>query len=75
MDEILENKTNFLILKDNNLLKLYSFKSLVSVYNLETNKFKDIPYTFTDVYGNSCSQSKTTARHINRFKKFINANF
>ena len=73
--EILENKTNFIILRENNLVKLYSFKSLVSVYDTETKDLKEIPYTFVNVYGNICSQSKTTARHLNKFKKFIDSNF
>ena len=73
--EILENKNNFIILKENNLIKLFSYKSLVSIYDTETKAFKDVPYTFVNVYGSSCSQSKTTGRHINKFKKFINANF
>ena len=75
MNEILENKSNYLITKENNLIKLFSYKSLVSTYNLETKTFEDVPYTFTDVYGNSCSHSMTTARHINKFKKFIDSNF
>ena len=72
---ILENKTNFIIIKENNLIKLFSFKSLVCIYDTETRTFKDVPYTFKNVYGNACSQSKTTSRHINKFKKFIDSNF
>ena len=75
MNEILENKTNFLIIKDNEFVKLYSFKSLVSIYDIATKTFEDIPYTFKDVYGNTCSRSSTTTRHINKFKKFIDSNF
>ena len=75
MDKILENKGNYLIIKDNDLIKLYSFKSLVSIYDTETKTFKEVPYTYKDVYGNTCSHSMTTTRHVNRFKKFINANF
>lgn len=75
MNNILENKSNYLIVKDNNLIKLYSFKSLVSVYNTDTKLFENIPYNFKDVYGNSCSYSSTTKRHQNKFKQFINANF
>ena len=39
--DILENKNNFLIIKDNDLIKLYSFKSLVCIYNI-TKKFMKI---------------------------------
>ena len=72
---ILEHKTNFIIVKEYNLIKLFSYKSLVSVYNTDSRTFEDIPYTFINVYGNSSSHSKTTARHINKFKKFIQYNF
>ena len=75
MNEILENKTNFLIMKEYNLIKLYSYKSLVSIYNLETRTFKEVPYTFNGVHGSSCSHSMTTARHINKFKNYIKDNF
>ena len=72
---ILEHKTNYLIIKENKLVKLYSFKSLVSIYDIETKDLKEIPYTFKDVNGSSCSHSMTTQRHQNKFKKFINDNF
>ena len=75
MNIILENKNNYVIIKEINLIKLYSFKSLVSVYDTEKKQFEDVPYTYKDVYGNICSQSKTTARHQNKFKKFIQTNF
>lgn len=75
MNNILENKSNFLILKENNLIKLFSFKSLVSVYNTETKQFEDVPYTFTNVNGTSSSYSSTTSRHLNKFKKYIQTNF
>ena len=75
MTNILENRSNYIIIKEYNLIKLYSYKSLVSIYNLETKIFEDIPYTYRDVYGNSCSRSKTTTRHQNKFKKFIDSNF
>lgn len=75
MNNILEQKTNYLIIKEYNLIKLYSFKSLVSKYNLETKTFEEVPYTFKDVYGNSSSYSKTTTRHINKFKNYIKYNF
>lgn len=75
MNTILENRSNYIIIKEYNLIKLYSYKSLVSIYNLETKIFEDIPYTYRDVYGNACSHSMTTARHINKFKKFIDSNF
>ena len=71
MNNILENKGNILIIKEYNLIKLYSFKSLVSIYTTETKNFEEVPYTFIDADGNSCSYSSTTARHINRFKKYI----
>ena len=74
-NEILENKSNYLIIKEYNFIKLFSFQSLVSVYNTDTKTFKDVPYTFKDVYGNSSSYSKTTSRHLNKFRKFINSNF
>ena len=72
---ILEQKTNYTIIKEYNFIKLYSFKSLVSVYDTETKQFEEIPYNFIDIDGNSCSYSKTTTRHINKFKKYINYNF
>ena len=75
MNEIIENKSNYLIIKEYNLIKLYSFKSLVCIYDTETKTFVEVPYTFKDVYGNSSSYSMTTSRHINKFKKFINSNF
>ena len=75
MSEILENKNNYIVTKEYNLIKLYSYSSLVSIYDIETKDLKEVPYTFKDVYGNTCSQSKTTTRHLNKFKKFINANF
>ena len=74
-NNILENKSNYLIIKENNLIKLYSFKSLVCIYGTETKTFEEVPYTFINVNGTSSSHSKTTSRHINKFKKFINANF
>lgn len=74
MTNILEQKTNFLIIKEYNLIKLYSYKSLVSVYDTETKSFEEVPYTFINVFGNSCSHSSTTSKHINKFKQFINAN-
>lgn len=69
--DILEHKSNFLIIKEYNILKLYSFKSLVSIYNIETKIFEEVPYTFKDVYGNNCSHSPTTTRHLNKFKNYI----
>ena len=70
-NNILENKNNYLILKDNDLIKLYSFKSLVSVYDTETKTFNEVPYTFINDNGDPCSYSSTTARHINKFKSYI----
>ena len=75
MNNILENKHNYLIIKENNFIKLFSYKSLVSVYDTETKTFEEVPYTFKDLYGNSCSHSKTTSRHINKFKQFIKYNY
>ena len=75
MSEILEHKGNILIIKEDNLIKLYSYKSLVSVYNTETKTFEDVPYTFINVCGSSSSSSKTTTRHQSKFKKYINDNF
>ena len=71
MNNILENKSNYLIIKEYNLIKLYSFKSLVSIYNIETKTFKDVPYTFINVNGTSSSSSKTTSRHISKFKNYV----
>ena len=68
---ILEHKSNYLIIKEYNLIKLYSFKSLVSIYDTEKKQFEDVPYTFKDVYGNSCSHSSTTTRHLNKFRNYI----
>ena len=75
MNNILKNKSNYLIIKENNLIKLFSFKSLVSVYDTETKQFENVPYTFINVNGTSSSHSSTTTRHVNKFKKYINANF
>lgn len=72
---ILERKSNYLIIKEYNLIKLYSYKSLVSIYDTETNEFNEVPYTFINVNGVSSSRSSTTTRHINKFKKYIDANF
>lgn len=74
-NEILESKSNYLIIKEYNLIKLYSYKSLVSVYNTATKQFEEVPYTYINVYGTSSSHSKTTSKHINKFKKFIQTNF
>ena len=71
MNEILEHKGNILIIKEDNILKLYSFKSLVSVYDTETKEYKDIPYTYINGDGNSCSYSVTTTRHQIKFKNYI----
>ena len=75
MSNILEHKGNYLIIKENNLIKLFSFKSLVSVYDTDTKQFEDVPYTFLNVNGVSSSHSKTTTRHITKFKKYIQYNF
>lgn len=75
MNTILENRSNFIILKEYNLIKLYSYKSLVSIYDTEKKQFEEVPYTYRDVYGNTCSHSMTTQRHLNKFKKFIDSNF
>ena len=75
MNNILENKSNYLIIKEDNYIKLYSFKSLVSVYDTETKTFENVPYTFINVNGVSSSHSRTTARHKNKFKRFIQTNF
>lgn len=75
MTNILEHKTNFLIIKEYNFIKLYSYKSLVSIYDTEKKQFEDVPYTFINIYGTSSSCSKTTSRHIYKFKKFIYDNF
>lgn len=75
MTNILENKNNYLIIKDNDLIKLYSFKSLVSIYNTDTKIFEEVPYNFITINGTSSSSSRTTSRHINKFRKFIKYNF
>ena len=75
MNNILESKTNFIIIKEDNYVKLYSFKSLVCIYDTETKTFEEMPYTFINVNGVSSSYSKTTSRHVNRFKKYIHDNF
>ena len=72
---ILEHKNNYIIIKEGNYIKLYSYKSLVLIYNVETKELKEIPYKFNDLYGNTCSHSMTTARHINKFKNYIKDNF
>lgn len=71
MEEILENKTNYLVIKENNFIKLFSYKSLVSVYNTDTKTFSDVPYTFFDEDGDQCSHSSTTTRHQIKFKNYI----
>lgn len=71
MNNILKNKTNYLIVKEDNFIKLYSFKSLVSVYNTDTKLFENVPYTFKNVNGVSCSYSVTTTRHQIKFKNYI----
>ena len=75
MNNILEHKNNYLIIEEYNLIKLYSYKSLVSIYNTETKIFEEVPYTYINVYGNSSSYSKTTNRHLNKFKNYILNNF
>lgn len=70
-NNILENKTNYIIIKEYNLIKLYSFKSLVSVYDIDTKEFEEVPYNYINEDGNTCSYSKTTSRHINKFKNYI----
>ena len=75
MNIILENKNNYTVIQDNEFIKLYSFKSLVCVYDTGKKQFENIPYTYKDVYGNTCSRSSTTTRHLNKFKKFIQTNF
>ena len=75
MSEILESRSNYIILKEYNLVKLYSYKSLVCIYDTETKTFEDVTYTFKDVYGTYSGYSKTTSRHINKFKKYIKDNF
>ena len=71
MEEILENKTNYLILKEYNFIKLYSYKSLVSIYNIETKTFNDLPYTFKNIDGTFSNYSVTTTRHQIKFKNYI----
>lgn len=68
---ILEQKTNFIIIKEYNLIKLYSFKSLVSVYNTDTKQFEDVPYNYINYAGDQCSYSVTTTRHQIKFKNYI----
>ena len=75
MEEILENRSNFLIIKEDNFLKLFSYKSLVSVYNTESKTFEEVPYEYITINGVSSSYSSTTTRHINKFKKYIHDNF
>ena len=75
MKNILEHKTNYLIIKEYNLIKLYSYKSLVSIYDTEKKQFKEVPYEYININGVSSSYSRTTARHVNRFKKYIKYNF
>ena len=72
---ILKNKSNYIIIKEYNLIKLYSYKSLVSVYDTEKKQFEEVPYTFININGTSSSHSRTTNRHISKFKKYINDNF
>ena len=68
---ILEHKGNYLILKEYNILKLYSYKSLVCIYDTEKKQFEDVPYMFVNDDGDPCSHSSTTARHISKFKNYI----
>lgn len=71
MNNILESKTNYLIIKENNLIKLFSYKSLVAIYDTENRTFKDVPYTFININGVSSSYSETTSRHLTKFKNYI----
>lgn len=75
MNNILESKTNYIIIKEDNYIKLYSFKSLVSIYDTETKTIESVPYTYKDINGNTCSHSPTTTRHLEKFKKYIQTNF
>lgn len=68
---ILEHKGNIIIVKEDNFIKLFSFKSLVCIYNTCTKQFEDVPYTFKNLYGAFCSYSVTTTRHIIKFKNYI----
>lgn len=68
---ILENKGNILIIKEDSLIKLYSYKSLVCIYNMDTKKFEDVPFTFTNVNGTSSNYSVTTTRHIIKFRNYV----
>lgn len=69
--DILENKTNFLIIKDKELIKLYSFKSLVCIYNITKKIYENLEYSFNDINGNIKTYSRTTQKHISKFKTFI----
>ena len=71
MSEIIEHKTNYTIIKENNLIKLYSYKSLVSIYDTESKTFEDVPYEFLNEDGNPCSYSSTTTRHQIKFKNYV----
>ena len=75
MNNILESKSNYVIIKEYNLIKLYSYKSLVSIYDTETKTFEEVPYNYINDNGDPCSYSRTTARHQIKFKKFIQTNF
>ena len=55
---ILENKSNAMVIKEDNILKLVSYTKHVASYNMDTKEiilFKDWDY------------SRTTSKHINKF--------
>ena len=72
--DILENKTNFLIIRDNDLIKLYSYKSLVCIYNITKKIYENLEYSFNDINGNIKTYSRTTQKHLSKFKTFILTN-
>ena len=72
--KILENKSNYLIVKENNLIKLFSYRSLVAICNTDLKTLEEIPYKFLNINGITKTHSMTTARHINKFIKFLTKN-
>ena len=68
---ILENKSNYIIIKENDLIKLFSYTSLVCVYNTITKTFENITYSFENAKNEVKTFSKTTNKHITQFKNYI----
>ena len=56
--KLVENKSNYVVMVDNNKLLLFSYTTHVATYNKETNTFTINGYW-----------SRTTSKHINTFER------